>query len=39
LIDESLKLMVEERLIALQSFSASIEELRARTTEARDKSK
>jgi hypothetical protein len=39
LIDESLKLTVEERLIALQNFGASIEELRARTTEARDKSK
>jgi hypothetical protein len=39
LIDECLKRTVEERLQALQDFGASIEELRAQTARASDKSK
>ena len=39
LIDECLKRTVEERLRVLQEFGASLDELRAQTARASDKSK
>jgi hypothetical protein len=39
LIDECLKRTVEERLIALQEASAALEELRAQTAKATEKSR
>lgn len=38
LLDECLKRTVEERLQALQDFGEAIDELRAQTVKARDKS-